>query len=64
MHRNMHVRVRVAALDLDAAKLYLRAVEAMAGEGARSNKPAVIMLALRLLERQAPRARAMAERIT
>ena len=58
MSRISNMRVSVAALDLDAARMYLRAVEQMAAEGAKSDKLAVVLVALRLVELQAPRARA------
>jgi hypothetical protein len=52
--------LKVTALDLDAARTYLHAVERMAGEGARSANPAVTILALRVLELQVGRARTLA----
>lgn len=46
--------------DLDAARRYLHVIAQMAGEGARSDNAAVVLLALRLVELQAPRTRALA----
>lgn len=61
MSRINDIHVRVVALDLDAARQYLRAIEQMTGEAARSTNLAVIVLALQLIERQAPQARALAK---
>jgi hypothetical protein len=58
--RISNIGLKVTALDLDAARTYLHAVERMAGEGARSCDVRVVLLALRLVELQAPRARALA----
>jgi hypothetical protein len=58
VRRISNIQVSVAALDLDGARQYLRELEHVAAEGARSDRPAVVLLALRLIELQAPRARA------
>jgi hypothetical protein len=58
-----HIPIVVRVVDLDKARLYLRSLAAMCAEAGESTDPPVVILALRVLERQLPQARALVGRL-
>lgn len=55
--------VLASVVDLDVARSYLASVGGMCSEGATSPLPTVVLLALRVLEKQRPLVRALIRRI-